>query len=57
MKAGKCQAKGGKAKNKKKNSIFLKEGRLSAQPRGKTQKTTNNKQQQEKRESRPKHVQ
>ena len=46
---------GGSKEQKKKNSTFLKEGRLSAQPRGKTQK--NNKQQQEKRESRPKHVQ
>ena len=50
-------SQGGKSKEQKKNAIFLKEGRLSAQPRGKTQKTTNNKQKQEKRESRPKHVQ
>lgn len=50
MKVGKCQAKGEKAKNKKKNSIFLKEGRLSAQPRGKKQKTktTNNNKKREK---------
>ena len=59
MKAGKCQAKGGKAKNKKKkfNILERRQVKTSAQPRGKTQKTTNNKQQQEKRESRPKHVQ
>ena len=50
MKVGKCQAKGGKAKDKRKFNI-LEWRRVSARPRGKKQKTTNtnNKQQQQKK--------
>ena len=54
MKVGKCQAKGEKAKNKKKFNIF-EWRRVIAQPRGKKQKTTNkNSKQQKKNKKREK---